>query len=267
MWNFNIPLHHVNLSSDLVTGLVVIGITPFLPFKGVHLLLGNNLAGDKDVVNPLVTDAPNIGQTDYPIEQEIPDLYPSCAVTRAMAKKAILKNSNSDIDLTDTFIGQYFNNEVKKSLDPSLSDTQTDSSMSCHSPLRSIDQGHDTLSKSQLIQEQQTDPEISKLIFRALTEDEISQVPMCYYIKNGILMRKWRPFDVPADDEWAVYHQTVVPKSYRHEILSIAHESPMSGHLGINKTYHKIINHFYWPGLKSDVSKFCKNLSYMSNGR
>ena len=185
-------------------------------------------------------------------------MYPSCAVTRAVAKKAILKNSNSDIDLTDTFISQYFNNEIKKSLDPSLSDTQTDSSMSCHSPPRSIDQGHDTLSKSQLIQEQQTDPEISKLIFRALPEDEISQVPMCYYIKNGILMRKWRPFDVPAADEWAVYHQIVVPKSYRHEILSMAHESPMSGHLGINKTYHKIINHFYWPGLKSDVSKYCK---------
>ena len=104
----NIPLHHVNLSSDLVTGPVVIGIKPFLPFKGVNLLLCNDLAGDKVVVNPLVTDTSNIGQTDDPIEQEIPDLYPSCAVTRAMAKKAILKNSNSDIDLTDTFIGQYF---------------------------------------------------------------------------------------------------------------------------------------------------------------
>ena len=32
----NIPLHHVNLSSDLLT------IKPFLPFKGVHLLLGND---------------------------------------------------------------------------------------------------------------------------------------------------------------------------------------------------------------------------------
>ena len=115
-----------------------------------------------------------------------------------------------------------------------------------------------TRCQSQLIQEQQIDPEISKLIFRALPEDEISQVPMCYYIKNGILMRKWRPFDVPADGEWAVHHQIVVPKSYRHEVPSIAHESLMSGHVGINKTYHKIINHFYWPGLKSDVSKYCK---------
>ena len=253
----NIPLHHVNLSSDLVTGLVVIGIKPSLLFKGVHLLLGNDLAGDKVVVNPLVTDTSNTGQTDDPIELEIPDLYPSCAVTRAMAKNAILKNSNSDIDLTDIFIGQYFNNEIKTSLDLSLSDTQTDSSMSCHSPPRSIDQGHDTLSKLQLIQEQQTDPEISELIFMALPEDEISQVPICYYIKNGILIRKWRPFDVPADDEWGL-HQIVVPKSYRHEILSIAHERPMSGHISINKTYHKIINHFYWPGLKSDVSKYCK---------
>ena len=69
---------------------------------------------------------------------------------------------------------------LKSLLIPVCPDTQTDSSMSCHSPPRSIDQGHDTLSKSQLIQEQQTDPEISKLIFRALPEDEISHVPMCY---------------------------------------------------------------------------------------
>ena len=75
----NIPLHHIKLSSDLVTGPVVIGIKPSLPFTGVHLLLGNDLAGDKVVVNPLVTDTPNIGQKDDPIEQEIPDLcsYPS----------------------------------------------------------------------------------------------------------------------------------------------------------------------------------------------
>ena len=56
----NIPLYHVNLSSDF-TGILVIGITPSLPFKGVHLLLGNDLVGDKVVVNPLVTDTPNIG--------------------------------------------------------------------------------------------------------------------------------------------------------------------------------------------------------------
>ena len=46
----NVPLHNIYLSSDLVTGLVAVGIRPSLPFKGVHLLLGNDLAGDKVVV-------------------------------------------------------------------------------------------------------------------------------------------------------------------------------------------------------------------------
>ena len=72
-------------------------------------------------------------------------------------------------------------------------------------------------------------------------------------------MRKWRSLEVSADDEWAVNHQIVVPKIYRSEILSLAHESPMSGHLGVNKTYHKILNHFYWPGLKADVSNYCRS--------
>ena len=33
----------------------------------------------------------------------------------------------------------------------------------------------------------------------------------------------------------------------------------MSGHLGVKKTYHKILNHFYWPGLKAGVSNYCRS--------
>ena len=61
-------------------------------------------------------------------------------------------------------------------------------------------------------------------------------------------MRKWRSSEVSADDEWAVNHQIMVPRIYRSEILSLAHETPMSSHLGVNNTYQKILNHFYWPG-------------------
>ena len=258
----NVPLHNIYLSSDLVTGLVAVGIRPSLPFKGVHLLLGNDLAGDKVVVNPLLTNIPCIDQPPDPIEQEIPDLYPSCAVTRAMAKKA--KQNDGDIDLTDTFLGQSFKHEITNSLSSSLSDKQTElhnKSESSHysSILNDQGQGHDLVSRSQLCKEQHNDPEILPLLERALDVKEIDQVPVCFYVKNGILMRKWRPPDVSAEDEWTVNHQIVVPRVYRPEILNLAHDTPMSGHLGINKTYHKILNHFYWPGLKSDVSRFCKS--------
>ena len=261
----NVPLHNIYLSSDLVTGFVAVGIRPSLPFKGVHLLLGNDLAGDKVVVNPLLTTIPCIDQPPDPIEQEIPDLYPSFAITRAMAKKA--KQNELDIDLTDTFLGQSFKHEIINSLSPGLSDKQTDlsdlSDESDFSHYSSIlnDQGqcHGLVSRSQLCKEQHNDPEILPLLERALGEKEIDQVPFCFYVKKGILMRKWRPPDVSAEDEWTVNHQIVVPGVYRPEIFNLAHETPMSGHLGVNKTYHKILNHFYWPGLKSDVTQFCKS--------
>ena len=39
-----VPLHTVYLKSDLVTGPVKVGIQSSLPFEGVHLILGNDLA-------------------------------------------------------------------------------------------------------------------------------------------------------------------------------------------------------------------------------
>ena len=66
-------------------------------------------------------------------------------------------------------------------------------------------------------------------------------------------MRKWRSSKVPGDNKLAVNHQIVVLQIYRSEILSSAHEMSLSDHLGVNKTWHKNLNQFYWPGLKADV--------------
>ena len=105
---------------------MAVGIRPSLPFKGVHLLLGNDFAGDKVVVDLLLTSTPYVDQPPDPIEQEIPDLYPSCAVTRALAKKANQNNGMQDINLADTLIGQSFNDEISNSLPPaSLTFRQT----------------------------------------------------------------------------------------------------------------------------------------------
>jgi hypothetical protein len=249
-----VPLHNVYLRSDLITGPVAVGIRPSLPFKGVHLLLGNDLAGDKVVVNPLVTDTPLLDQSPDPCEQEIPDLYPSCAVTRSMAKKAIHDPLNRDVDLSDTFISKLFDEQVNKTSINSLPLKQTDVQTSS-----SNEPDCDKMSRSQLIQEQHNDPTISEFFDKALSEAEAACMPVCYYLKNCVLIRKWRPSDVSADEEWTVKHQIVVPLSYWSDILSIAHETPMAGHLGVNKTYNKILNHFYWPGLRSDVSKYCKS--------
>ena len=78
-------------------------------------------------------------------------------------------------------------------------------------------------------------------------------------MQDGILMRKWRPLDTPAEEEWNVVYQIMVPQKYRQDIISLAHDSLMAGHLGVTKTYNKICEHFYWPKLKSHVSQYCKS--------
>ena len=39
----------------------------------------------------------------------------------------------------------------------------------------------------------------------------------------------------------------------------MAHETALAGHLGINKTYQRVLNHFYWPKRYRDVVEFCNS--------
>ena len=191
-----VPLHYVYLSSNLVSGPVTLGIRPSLPFDGVHLLLGNDLAGNKVVINPVVTENPCLNQTSDPIEKEIPGLYPSCAVTRAMSKKkAIEDDVNPDVDLADTFMSQVCETDL-----PQVSEEFESSGK--NSPDESFSDYRKKISKGNLIAEQHKDPDISCLFPRTVDESEVSSNSVCYFVKNGVLMRKWRPPNISAEDEW-----------------------------------------------------------------
>jgi len=41
--------------------------------------------------------------------------------------------------------------------------------------------------------------------------------------------------------------------------METAHNSMMGGHLGIKKTTNRILSSFYWPGLRKDVTRFCRS--------
>ncbi len=38
----------------------------------------------------------------------------------------------------------------------------------------------------------------------------------------------------------------------------MAHDN-VAGHLGITKTYYRILRNFFWPGIKSDVARYCRS--------
>ena len=223
------PLHPVYLKSNLVTGPVKVGIQPSLPFERVHLILGNDLAGDKVVVNAVVTEKPRFEQSPDPVEKEILGLYPACDLGDDK------ENSDDEIALADTVISQVLEGELIKSFVPEPVEAVAEGGLS---------EKADKMSTSQLIVEHYKDTELASLFVGVVNENEVSQNPVCRFTKNGVLMRKWRPPDVSIEDEWAVKHQIVLPKTYRQEILSMAHETPLSGHMGINRTCQKILSHF-----------------------
>lgn len=80
---------------------------------------------------------------------------------------------------------------------------------------------------------------------------------MAYFLDDGLLMRRWTS-GVSEEMDWSETYQVVVPTSYRSQVLALAHDHPWSGHMGITKTYERVLRHFFWPGLKSDVVRHCR---------
>ena len=51
----------------------------------------------------------------------------------------------------------------------------------------------------------------------------------------------------------------VLPKSLRKAVLELAHDPPMSGHLGLGKYKKRVLQSFYWPGVFADVTRHCRS--------
>ena len=47
--------------------------------------------------------------------------------------------------------------------------------------------------------------------------------------------------------------QLVVPVSLREEVFADCHDCVVSGHLGVSRTYARLIRHYYWPGMSDFV--------------
>ena len=203
----------------------------------------------KSLLNPNVSKLIIDSHTEQ-IEENFPETFPACVVTRSMMKKKVNDHSHKDshtdyvFDLSKTFLGQELIGKNEEPIPDSLQEKQNVDTF---------------ISRERLIAEQEKDSELATFYSQALHQEEAKKVPTCYILQDDILMRKWRPLDTPAEEAWNVVYQIMVPKKYRQDIISLAHDSLMAGHLGVTKMYNKIRKHFYWPKLKGHVSQYCNS--------
>ena len=73
-------------------------------------------------------------------------------------------------------------------------------------------------------------------------------------IRNGVL---WRQYEHPNEQQsWL---QLVAPTTLQSEIIKEAHEGTTGGHLGQDKTLHRVKQRFYWPGHFNDIRNWCRS--------
>ena len=109
------------------------------------------------------------------------------------------------------------------------------------------------LNRAQFEKEQMADQSLEKL--RSAGEEKLKGKGKSYFGTKDKLL--YRFFQHPNVNGGKKIKQLVVPKSLRNKTMELAHETMMSGHMGIKKTTDRILSNFFWPGLKDDVRRFC----------
>ena len=97
------------------------------------------------------------------------------------------------------------------------------------------------------------------------SQSNVPQNGSYFYAENGILHRCYRSgkCQCSSSDECQCsaklneQRQVVVPKRFRKQVMAMAHDIPFAGHMGRDKTVQRILDRFYWPGVYSEVERYC----------
>ena len=187
-----VPLHEVNIKSSLINGNIVIGMRPSLPVEGISLILGNDLAGERVMVDPRVVEKPRDDEETERLAEKFPGIFPASVVTRSMkAKKEVIKEQGKEeIGLSGTFLENIdvkFEERNSEKAEKALMKNESRNTI----PEKQESESRSVISRQNLIEDQSNDKELLDLFKIALTPVEAEKVSVGYLVKDNILMRKW----------------------------------------------------------------------------
>lgn len=80
-----------------------------------------------------------------------------------------------------------------------------------------------------------------------------------WYVKDNLMYvhkpNSWIDPIVEDLEAWKL----VVPGNLKVGVLHDAHDTPEAGHMGVDKTYHRLQLYYYWPGMYKDVVEYVKS--------
>ena len=123
-----------------------------------------------------------------------------------------------------------------------------------HGPLKIMPHAVD-ITAGQLRVLQEADASLDEA--RKLARDHPCSTGVGFFLRDGLLHRRWTAGGQNRQEP--AIEQLVLPTECRKVMLKLAHDIPLSGHMGKEKTAKRILQQFYWPTLYRDVAAYCRS--------
>lgn len=102
--------------------------------------------------------------------------------------------------------------------------------------------------KERLKAEQAKDP----IIQAKIAEVQKNPTKCSYELKDG-LCYKLLPMHIDCNTKKKLIY---LPSSMINDLLQVYHSGPLSGHFGVQRTYLKIKNKYWWPNMKQSIAQY-----------
>ena len=268
-----VPLAMVYIETANISGNFKVGVLDTLP---EYVLLGNDMDLEATVMRCITRGQ---AQKSDKLQKEADlDMHQTGVKARPVSEEAeltelmkVLLNDDSDTNKEnassehdDVKVNSNHDSEVEiPSANGQAVDIPTDHETGSGTPERNmIDQDIVDMGPEKLRKLQSTDPSLEKIKQLVLPLDKVHNERTCFFYKDGLLYRKWCPrkadWQPGEESDILVVEQLVVPKLARKMILKLAHDIPLAGHLGVEKTKARILTRYYWPGIFMDVANYCR---------
>lgn len=110
------------------------------------------------------------------------------------------------------------------------------------------------MTRDELIKAQNADETLQDLFSLAAGRGNKTMSSL-YFLQDGLLCRQ-QP--ISSESSLDLRIQIVVPLTFRKAILQLSHQG-LAGHMGVRKTYGRVMRTFYWPRIKRDVVNYIRS--------
>ncbi|KAK4295002.1 hypothetical protein Pmani_032405 [Petrolisthes manimaculis] len=184
----SVPIIDVTLDCSTAKGIVRVGVVKDLPVPGVNFLLGNDIAGGRVTVNPILSMCPVNELLTREYEEKMSNVFPACAVTRSMTQLTKPDHVTSVPCIDVPNVTENDHSRVEREMPESHLETVHTGEM----PSSQLEFPSHICDIEGIVDHQKADPDCRKLASLAMSEvDAAKELVECYYFKNQFLKEKW----------------------------------------------------------------------------